>query len=204
MAKRATPRKKADVPTAVIEAAMKLAGETGWRDLSLADIAEEAKLKLSEVYPHFSSKSAILSAFARRIDQEVLAGEEPGSRDGPARDRLFEVLMRRFDALQPYRKAIAAIALDQARDPFAAVCGLHTLRRSMTCMLEAADLSAEGCRGLVRIKGLSLIYLATLRVFLKDESADLSKTMAALDKHLQRAEGLMGRFRPRGPAQAAA
>jgi len=204
MAKRATPQKKPDIPTAVIEAAMKLAEETRWRDLSLTDISDAAKLKLSEVYPHFSSKSAILSAFARRIDQEVLAGEEQGSREGPARDRLFDVLMRRFDALQPYRKAIAEIALDQARDPLAAVCGLHTLRRSMACMLEAADLSAEGCRGVVRIKGLSLIYLATMRVWLKDESDDLSKTMAALDKHLQRAEGMMGRFRPRGAAQAAA
>jgi len=204
MAKRAATQKKPDVPTRVIEAAMALAAEARWRDLSLADIADAAKLKLSEVYTHFSSKSAILSAFARRIDQEVLAGEESGFRDGPARDRLFEVLMRRFDALQPYRKGIAAIALDQTRDPFAAVCGLCTLRQSMAGMLEAADLSTDGCRGVLRIKGLSVIYLATMRVFLKDESPDLSKTMAALDKHLQRADGLLGRLRSRSTTQAAA
>ena len=64
----------------------------------------------------------------------------------------------------------------------------------MSLMLELAGLSSSGPRGLVRTKGLMAIHLATMRVFLRDESMDLAKTMAALDGHLRRVEGLIQRF----------
>ena len=68
--------KKADIPKHIIETAMKLAAEKGWRDLSLAEIAAAAKLPLSKVYPVFASKQAILDAFSREINAKVLAAED--------------------------------------------------------------------------------------------------------------------------------
>ena len=62
------------------------------------------------------------------------------------------------------------------------------LRRSLANMLEAAGLSASGLRGAFRIEGLGVLYACALRVWLKDESADLSKTMAELDKRLGQVE----------------
>ena len=88
---------------------------------------------------------------------------------------------------------VGSIVCGLARDPVMGLCGLASLARSMACMLEAADLSASGLRGIVRIKALSAIYLATLRVWLRDESPDLSRTMASLDRHLRRAEWLAER-----------
>jgi len=41
-------------------------------------------------------------------------------------------------------------------------------------------------RGRLRVKGLSALYLSTLRVWFRDDSDDLSKTMAALDRGLSR------------------
>ena len=81
--------KKADIPGHVIDTAMKLAAERGWRDLSLAEIADAAKLPLSKVYPVFPSKTAILGAFSRQIDAAVLEGAdleagEAGAREGGA------------------------------------------------------------------------------------------------------------------------
>lgn len=187
-----TKAKTPDMATHVLETAMRLAAETGWRDLSLAAIADAAKLPLATVYPVYPSKQAILVALSRRIDAAVLEAEEPAARDGSARDRLFDVLMRRFDALAPYRPAIARIVRDQGRDPLAAVCGLARLAGSMACMLEAAGLSTTGVRGALRVKALSVAYLATLRVWLGDESQDLAATMAALDRHLGRLERLAG------------
>ncbi len=184
--------KKAEIPDHVIETAMGLAAETGWRTLSLAEIADAAKLPLSKVYPVFSSKQAILDAFSRRIDAAVLAAEAPDSREGAARDRLFDVLMRRFDALGPYRAALGNIVFDQACDPLSALCSLCQLRRSLACTLEAAMLSAGGLRGAIRIKGLGVVYLATFRVWLRDDSPDMAPTMAALDRHLRRLDGLAG------------
>ncbi len=184
------PKKKPDIPNQVIDAALALAATRGWRELNLADIAEAAKLPLSKVYPAYSSKAAILRGFTRRIDAAVLATEEPGAGEGGARDRLFDVLMRRFDALKPHREALGNIVFDEARDPVSVLCGLGRLERSMAAMLEAARLSAGGLRGLVRAKALGLAYLATLRVFLNDDSADLAATMAALDRNLGRLDRL--------------
>lgn len=188
--------KKAEIPDHLIDTAMTLAAERGWAGLSLAEIAAEAKLPLSKVYPVFDSKQAILAAFARRIDAEVLAEElNAEEMEEPARDRLFDVMMRRFDALLPYREALANILHDSLRRPLQGLAGTPQLARSMRWMLEAAGLSGEGLRGALRVKGLSAIYLATLRVWLRDDTADLSKTMASLDAQLRRVEGLLNRGR---------
>ena len=198
--------KKADIPRHVIDTAMKLAAERGWRDLALAEIADAAKLPLSKVYPVFPSKTAILGAFSRQIDAAVLAAEEAGAREASAHDRLFDALMRRFDALRPYREALGNIVCAEAGDPVSALCALCRLKRSMACMLEAAGLSATGLRGALRVKALGLAYLATLRVFLRDDSPDMAATMAALDRnlsHLGRLARLCSRtqYRPAGVAQ---
>ena len=121
--------KKIDVSERVIEAAFKLAAERGWRGLSLAEIAEAAKLPLSQVYPLFPTKEAILRAFSRRIDAEVLGDQslvEEWDDDGSARDRLFDVMMRRFDALAPYKTAIGHLLHERSRDPLGALCGLRS------------------------------------------------------------------------------
>lgn len=195
--------KKADIPKHLIDTAFRLAEARGWAELSLADIAREAKLPLSKVYPLFHSKTALLDGFTRMIDAAVLAeGEAEYDAAEPARDRLFDVVMRRFDALRPYRDGFGRIAYDQARDPLALCCSLCSLRRSMALMLEAAGLSSSGPRGLLRVKGLSVLYLATMRVWLRDETADLSKTMAALDGYLRRFEGLATRLNRRGRGTA--
>ncbi len=183
--------RKADIADHVIDTAMTLAAAGRWGDLSLAEIAEAADLPISKVYAVFPSRRAILDAFVRRIDAAVLAEGAPEDLEGSARDRLFDVLMRRFDALDPYKEAVATVAYDEGRDPLAALASACRLRRSMALMLEAAGLASGGARGVVRCKGLAAIYLATLAVWLRDESADKARTMAALDKHLRRAEALV-------------
>ena len=55
-------------------------------------------------------------------------------------------------------------------------------------MLEAASLSSEGLSGALRQNGLLAIHYAVSRVFDRDETTDLSKTMAALDGRLKMAE----------------
>ncbi len=183
---RKTGSAKADVPGRLVAAALTLAAERGWRDLSLADIADAAGVSLSEAHGAYPSKRAILNAFSRGIDAEILGAEEPEAREGGARDRLFDVVMRRFDALRPHRKAVGNILWDQACDPLAAFCGLAPFERSMACMLESAGLASDGVRGLLRTKALGFAYLATLRVWLRDDSPDMAATMAALDRNLGR------------------
>lgn len=194
----------ADLPRHIIDIAFALVLERGWRDLSLAEIAEAADLPLSRLHGVFPSKQAILNGFADRVDAAMLGeGVEP-IETTPARDRLFDMVMRRLDALQPYKDALAVILQDQLRDPLAACCGLGRLRRSMAVTLEAAGFSTTGCRGVLRRKGLTAIYLSTLRVWLRDDSEDMAKTMAHLDKQLSRVDAFIGRLNSARPGRAAA
>lgn len=186
MAKKAET-KAADPRQHIIDVALRLAAERSWSGLALSDIAAAANVSLADLYAAFPSKAAILAAFSRNIDREVMAGAGVDDSETP-RDRLFDVLMKRFDALAPYREGVAAIARDARRDPFLLISGAEPLMCAMAAMLEAAGIPSSGMIGAVRTKGLATIYLATLRDWLRDDTADKAKTMAALDGRLRRAE----------------
>lgn len=179
-----------DARERLIDAALRLAAERGWREVGLVEIAEAAGLGIGEAYALHGSKLGILSAFRRRIDRTVLAGTAV-NRDEPWRDRLFDVLMRRFDALQPHRPALKAIMRDSLGDP-AMLWGVPGFIHSMAWMLEAAGISAVGLRGRLRTQLLAGLYLSLMRLFLRDDSADLTATMAALDRRLRAAGSFFG------------
>src|SRR5215813_8859462 len=140
MARKADTR-RADPAKPVIAAALQLAVERGWANLALADIAAAAKVPLAELYASYPSKTAILVALSRDVDRQVLADLAPGAEES-TRDRLFDLVMKRFDALAPYRDGLSAVARGAGRDPLAAICGLQQLARSMALMLEAAGVSS--------------------------------------------------------------
>ena len=174
---------------AALDAFIKLIAEKGFADVALRDVAEAAGLGLAELYRVYPDKVALVAAFLAQIDAEVLAGTP--SRTDPeetARDRLFDAMMRRYDAQRPYREALAAIRRAGARDPMLALAMGPALRRSMAAMLEAASVPSEGLAGALRQNGLLAIHYAVSRVYDKDETTDLSKTMAALDSRLKTAE----------------
>ncbi len=175
----------------LVEAAMKLAAAQPWNEVGYREIAAAAGVPLAEAWRAAPGRGAILRHLSRMVDEAVL--KEPVALDeGDARDRLFDALMRRFDALTPYREGLASVVEAMGRNPAAALCGGLGLVRSMQAMLVAAGVPAEGLRGRVRAKGLTVVWLATLRTFLRDDSEDLSPTMASLDKQLRRAERVSG------------
>lgn len=174
---------------AALDAFIKLIAEKGFADVALRDVAEAAGLGLAELYQVYPDKVALVAAFMAKIDAEVLAGTPTRSDpEETARDRLFDAMMRRYDALRPYREALGAIRRAGTRDPMLALAMGPALRRSMAAMLEAASVPSDGLTGALRQNGLLAIHYAVSRVFDKDETTDLSKTMAALDSRLKMAE----------------
>lgn len=200
MAARKTSKKAAAAPELrAVRAAMSLAAVQGWRDTTMADIADAAGLDLAEMRGLFPSKTAILGGLIRQTDAIVLAGSDGDIGSEPLRDRLFDVIMRRLDALAPYKEGLAAVARELPRDPAALAClAAGPGRRSLQWMLEAARIQPWGLAAPLQLKGLGLVYLSVFRVWLNDDGEDLAKTMAALDKALGRVENLMGALR-RGP-----
>jgi len=173
----------------VLDAFLALIAEKGFAEVTLRDVAAAADLGLADLYRLYPDKVALAAAFMARIDAAVLAGT-PGQVDPEetARDRLFDVMMRRYDALRPHRDALRALRRAGTRDPLLALALGPALRRSMGAMLEAASLSSEGLPGALRQNGLLAIHYAVSRVFDRDDTVDLSKTMAALDSRLKMAE----------------
>ncbi len=193
MAMKRRPRVSAQDPRQrVIAAALDLAAKEGWRGLGLAEIAAAARVPLAELYRLFRSRTGILVAFRRGIDEAVL-GEGPVAAEGSARDRLFEILMRRFERLKPYRPGLRAILRDG--DP-TLLCLLPGVLRSMAWMLEAAGIAAGGVRGRLARRLVAAIYLSVLPTFFRDEGRDLGTTMAALDRRLRQAETMVTALAP--------
>ncbi len=178
----------------MIAAALDLAATKGWRRTGLAEIAASAHVPLDQAYRLFRSKLAILSGFRHDIDEAVLAQRAPAAGE-PARDRLFDVLMRRFELLKPHRPGIKAILRESLGDPSLARA-VPGLLRSMAWMREGAGLSASGCRGRLACRLTAALYVSVFPVFLRDDSADLGITMATLDRRLRQAESLLGALGP--------
>ncbi|HEY3846003.1 MAG TPA: TetR family transcriptional regulator [Acetobacteraceae bacterium] len=173
-----------DFDSALIASFFRLVADKGWRGTSVAEAARAAALPLAEARVRFPGRVAVLRQFGRMADQAALA-ETPA--DGAIRDKLFDLLMRRFDALQAHRAGVIALLRALPSEPPTALLLACATRRSMRWMLEAAGVSTSGLRGTLRVRGLVAVWVWTLRAWERDESADLSGTMAALDAALRRA-----------------
>jgi AcrR family transcriptional regulator len=178
-----TPREK------IIAALMELLAKRSLGSIGLGEVAEQAGVSLATLRETYDGKVAILADWSRRLDVAVL--EQGPAEEGEARDRLFEVLMRRFDALAPYKHALHGLAHSARRD-LGLACALEAiLARSQKWMLVAAGIHQGGRLGAVAIRGAELVYLDAMRTWFDDDDPGLASTMAALDRALKRGERAM-------------
>ena len=121
--------------------------DRSWSNVSLTDIAKATDMSLAELRIQLSSKYDLISALNQQIDADVL--DEVGSitMEDSARDRLFEVMMARFDALEPFKDALGVMAMAARSDLHLAAQTRRSIEKSMGWMLEAAGLSAGGWKG---------------------------------------------------------
>lgn len=186
---------------AVIAVALDLFAGRGWMHTSLADIASAAGVSMADLYPVFPSKTALMRSYLATIDRKVLvAGPEAGA---SIREGLFELFMRRFDALQPQRKALERLARDLPRDPAAAAAIGMRACRSIAAMAELAGVETSGLGGALRVKALVALYAWVMRTWLGDDTGDMARTMKVLDQGLERLE-VVARSLPGAAPRAAA
>jgi AcrR family transcriptional regulator len=159
----------------------------GWPGLTMRRLAAEAGVEAASLREGFPTRLDVLLLHGRVMDQAVLAGTIPGQ-GGSARDRIFDVLMRRLDAMQPHREGILRLFEDMRRDPLLALALAPHIGVAMRWMLEAAEVEAKSCEARLLALGLTGVWLATIRAWARDDSPDMGATMAALDSALDRAE----------------
>lgn len=175
----------------LVTAAFAIGGDVGWRKVSAAAAARHAGLDLARARSRFTGCWAILRKFGAMADAHALTG---ALQEGSVKDRLFDILLRRFDFLQMHRAGVIALLRVTPLDPMLGGLLAKANLRSMGWMLEAAGVSATGVRGEIRKRGLAAVWAWGVRAWLRDETTDLSATMAAVDVALARADQIASRF----------
>ena len=197
MARKAKRERKAPTPPPprgtsdrdkAVDALMALLAEHSLDDIGLAEVAGRAGLKLSQLRAEFGSVLAIFAAHIKDIDRMVLAGGDADMAEEPPRERLFDILMRRIEALAPYKEAVRSVLRSARCRPGLGLALNAMAVRSQAWMLEAAGIGASGPRGRLRAQGAALMFARVLAVWLDDDEEGLDRTMAALDRGLASAE----------------
>lgn len=177
-----------------LDAFMTVVERLGWRQTSLENIAKEVGLPVWQLVLIAGNRFDMLEKFGRRADIAALRSVNGTASSQGTRDRLFDVFMARFDALQPYRGAIRKLAQATCYDPALAAFFARRLPHTVAILAEAAGLNTRGLAGMARVHGLTLLYASVSRTWLRDDSEDMSRTMAALDQALARADRWCRRF----------
>jgi AcrR family transcriptional regulator len=167
------------------QAAFALAERKPWHEITMAAIAQQSGLSVSALMRDFESKAAILRDFSRDIDEAMLLVFEKDSPEGEAHDRLFDVILKRLEIMQPYQPVIASIMTRPVGDPGEAAVMLQSLAVTVGWIAAAAKVEEEPTwRSLGKV-GLGRAYLKALSAWIEDDDPGLSRTMAALDRGLR-------------------
>ncbi|HTV35504.1 MAG TPA: TetR/AcrR family transcriptional regulator [Xanthobacteraceae bacterium] len=176
----------------IIAALLALLAEKSLDQIGLAEIASRAGVSLVQLRGAFGSPLAIIAAHLKDVDRAVLGGDFSDMEEEPARERLFDVLMRRLEVMAPHRAAVHSL-LRSARRHAPLALALNGLAvRSHKWMLAAAGINAAGPRGALRAQGLAMLFSSVLRTWVRDEDPGLARTMAELDRALARGQRFAG------------
>jgi AcrR family transcriptional regulator len=200
MARKPTPKPTAPSPSdgskppreRIITAFMSLLADKPIERIGLSEIAREAGVSLVELRDLFGSTLAILAAQIKETDRAVLAADAADMAEEPPRERLFDVLMRRLEVLEPHKAAVRSLTRSASRNPGLAFALNGLAVRSQQWMLTAADIDAAGPRGMVRAQGLAILFASVLRTWVDDDDPGHARTMAALDRALARGQRWSG------------
>ena len=156
-------------------------------------LAAETRHDLAVIKRLFPDMTLAVEQGLRDLDDGVLAQlaeDFEADADAHPREKILEGLIARYEAYAPYKPVIKALNKASVSNPMLA--GLLITRLNMTSkvILELSGVDTAGLKGMLRVKGLSGVALSCQRDWFKDESADLSVTIRALDARLKQAESL--------------
>jgi AcrR family transcriptional regulator len=160
-----------------VDAALALAAERPWSEITLRDVSRAAEMPFAELYALAPSKAALLDHLARRFDAAALRAS--ALEEGDLHDRLFEIVMARLEAMEPHRAPLIAIA--RAEDPAALALRFP---RTARAVLEASGIDTRGWKGALRLAAMTAVWARVLQVWRDDEGA-LNRTMAEIDRRLR-------------------
>lgn len=166
----------ADLLDRAAAAALALAAEKPWTEVTLREIAAKANVGLADLYAHTPSKREVIDWLSVSLD---LAALKDANGEDDVLDRLFDVTMHRLEAMEEHRAALIAVYEGEGPGPL-----VLRLPKTARALLEGAGIDASGRRGAVRIVAMTAAWTRILRVWRADEGA-LNRTMAEIDRRLK-------------------
>ncbi len=170
----------------ILKKSIDLANSTNWGSLSMQDIAKYTDANVNELQKIFVDKhdivKAILNDFDKKIEEENFDFDmEFDSK----KDRLFEVIMYRFDLLNENRSALISMLSPAMNNPEIAIGYKENFCNSIRIILEKAKITSTNMlQEDVMLAAVATAYMLSVKIWLTDETADMAKTMATLDKYL--------------------
>jgi hypothetical protein len=123
---------------------MALLAEKRFEQIGFGDIRARAGVIARDCARRIRLDLSILAAHMKELDRKVLAGERSDMAEEPPRERLFDVLMRRIEAMAPYREATRSLMKSASCNPGLAFALNGLAVRSQTWMMTAAGIDAAG------------------------------------------------------------
>ena len=180
-AEKKSKAKTPDVdPMLVLQASVDLLADAGWDGLNAEIVAERLHVDVDYVRNLFPDKLAILRAVGQVASNAMYGEEDEAPLDGEPRDRLFELMMRRYEALDPYKEGIRSALRAVPTEPLLPVVLLPDFNAALAEILDLAEIEPSF---MLRV-GLGAVAASVFAVWLQDDSLDQAATMAALDRRL--------------------
>ena len=182
--------KKDLIKRRLAEATLSLLKINSWQKISMQDIYKKAKINPPNAYAIVKNKKDILLLINNFFDNEVY--KSTYKIEGTViHDKIFEILMVRFEIFNIHRKAVIKLFNYITKKPDLIVFFIPLILNSLNTVLELSKVSPNGLLGKIKVEALLIIYLSVFLVWKKDESSNLEKTMVAIDNYLNKAETFM-------------
>lgn len=186
----------------ILDAALARAGRAGWGNVKLRDVAADLKIPMAAVRVHFGERNDLADAWLARADAAMLKPYPKNFAKAPPPERVHLVMMRWLDALAPHHQVTADMLAEKLWlfHPHHYVPMIPWVSRTVQWMREAAQLDGPGRRKQIEEIGMTLLFVATLRVWCRDTSEGQAHTRAWLARRLERSDRVMARLKPLLPA----
>jgi AcrR family transcriptional regulator len=189
----------ASTPDNILDAALALADEIGWRQVTARAIGARLGGGPDLVHTHYRDLDEIADAWFRRALAQALA--DPADAALPFAERLARIFHRWLDALAPHRRASLDMigAKLYPSHPHHWVPLIFNLSRLVQWMLDAAECSATGRRRQATEVAVSALVPAVLWRWRRDDDQAVKDFVA---DRLRQMERRFERIWPQAPEGA--
>ena len=172
-----------------IKKGFNLINDIGWEEFSIEKLSIREKIPINELKIYFKCKYSIVDRFSKLIDKNIESKLRiQDFENSSKKDILFELMMMRFDEMDEFKSSLAKILDASKNKPLLISIITKNVMNTMDFFLELSNSYNNYAFDFLKKNFLFLIYSITFKTWLSDNTEELSKTMAELDRLLSAAE----------------